>query len=50
MRWRRDALILLLWLLALASAVAALLAGRGYLVPALVFGSLAAYASYRRTR
>ena len=53
MRWRTDALILLLWVLAVASAVTALWferGGRAFLVPALIFGSLAAYASYRRTR
>ena len=52
MRRRSDALILLLWLLAVASALAALWVerGRGFLVPALIFGSLAAYASYRSTR
>ena len=51
MRRLIDALILLLWLLALASAVAALWfeERRGFLILALIFGSLAAYASYRRT-
>jgi hypothetical protein len=52
MRWRIDALILHLWLLASSSAVATLWfeERRGFLVLALILGSLAAYASYRHTR
>ena len=48
---RRDALIIGLWVIAIACAAAALWieGGRGFLVPALIFGSLAAYASYRRS-
>jgi hypothetical protein len=52
MKRRSDALIVGLWVIAIACATAAIWAEerRGFLVLALITGSLAAYASYRRTR
>jgi len=49
---RSDALVLGLWVIAVACALAALWfeERRGFLALAIIFGSLAAYASYRRTR
>ena len=49
---RRDALIIGLWVIAIACAAAALWieGGRWFLVPAVIFGYLAASASYLRTR
>jgi len=49
---RVDALILHLWLLGLVSVVTALWFEErwGFLILALIFGSLAAYASHRRAR